>query len=399
MATDYVARTEELYKAMAETTDPDIRIEIRNRVVELNIRLVSVVLKKYQPYTADNFQNGCLGLIQAAETYRIATGVPFASYACLCIERAIQMAYKKSQRTIEESVQSNKWVYLDADRSLGESGDTFSNSELVWDERAEASMEDFIRLNELEYMANNIIKPAIQEIADRGKHMPTKVDIELWKKLEFVYILDMVFIESQKQRFNLSQLARSCGLSVQNVRMRHERVMDSLFQRMWEYMTLSFSEMLQRLRGEHTIPGRLLCLDPGKTTGWCLFENGHLTKAGHIEDCYDDENVNAIALLTLLQEVEPDYIVYEDYKIYANKLSQHSFNPVFTIRLIGVVEAFAQMNDIPVHKQMASTAKGFVTDDKLKQWAMWETGKKHARDAMRHGCYFLLFHKRGQDIV
>lgn len=41
--------------------------------------------------------------------------------------------------------------------------------------------------------------------------------------------------------------------------------------------------------------------------------------------------------------------------------------------------------------QMAAQAKGFVDDDKLKAWGFWIKGKKHARDAIRHGVYYLLF--------
>ena len=398
MSVNYRAKTEELYRAMSEITDPDQRLQIRNRVIELNIRLVSQVLKKYRPYSDDHFQNGCLGLIQAAETYQPIRGVPFHNFACFCIERSIQLAYKKQQRLIENIVTEESWVRLDGTSTLG-NGDCIDNSDLIWDETAQSEMDKFISENELEFICNTIIRPSIDDIASRGKHMPTKVDVALWQKLEFAYIMDLIFIESQKQRFNLSQLARQVGLSVQNVRMRHERVMETIFQRMWDYMALSYNEMLGRLRGTKRIPKRLLCLDPGKTTGWCLFEDGKLTTVDHVDNCYDAKNVNVVPLLKLIEDIQPDFILYEDYKVYSNKLDRHAFNPVFTVRLIGAVEAHAQMNNIKTHKQMATTAKNFVTDDKLKQWGFYEKGLKHGRDAVRHGCYFLLFYKRGQDIV
>lgn len=398
MSNNYKEQTDDLYRKLQVITDIDDRILLRNKVVELNIRLVSQILKKYRPYNEDNFQCGCLGLIQAAETYQPAKGVPFSSYACFCIERTIQMAYKKKQRLIETIVGEDNFIQLDGKTNLG-NGDQVDTSEIIWDDKAQADLEQFIADNELTFVCDNIIKPSIAEIADRGKHMPTKVDIDQWKNLEFLYIMDLVFIESQKQRLNMSQIARQAGLSVQNIRMRHERVMEIIFQRMWDYMSMPFADMMERLRGEHSIPGKVLCLDPGKTTGWCLFEDGKLTKVDHVEDCYDDKNVNVLPLMKLIEETKPDFIVYEDYKVYSNKLDRHSFSPVFTVRLIGAIETFAQMNNIPTHKQMASTAKSFVTDEKLKQWGFWETGKKHGRDAIRHGCYFLLFYKRGQDIT
>jgi RNA polymerase sigma factor (sigma-70 family) len=398
MSTNYRNKTEQLYQVLQELTDANEQIQVRNKIIELNIRLVSEVLKKYRPYTDDNFQNGCLGLIQAAETYQPMRGVPFSSYAYFCIERAIQLAYRKQQRMFEAKVGDENFVRLDATITLG-NGDQVEYSEIICDDSAMTEMEEFIDDNELTFVSENIIKPCIDDIAARGKHMPTKVDVELWKRLEYLYIMDVIFIDSQKQRFNLSQMAKQAGLSVQNIRMRHERVMEHIFQRMWDYMTLPFTEMLERLRGTHTIPNKLLCIDPGKTTGWCLFEEGKLTASGEVPECYDDSNVNVVPLINLIEDVKPDYILYEDYKIYSNKLARHSFNPVFTVRLIGAIETHAQMNKITTHKQMASAAKGFVTDEKLKQWGFYKVGKKHSRDAIRHGCYFLLFYKRGQDIV
>ncbi len=399
MVVDYKTKTEDLYRAMQELPEDDARqIDLRNSVIELNIKLVSHVLKKYRPYTDDDFQNGCLGLIQAADNYQISRGVPFSSFACFCIERSIQLAYKQRQRSIEEQVEPDKWLRLDGFTTLG-NGDKIENSDLIWDERAQVELDRFIEVNQLEYLCTTIIHPSIAEVADRGKHMPRKVDIEQWKQLEFVYIMELVFTDSQKKRFNLTQLAREVGLSIQNVRMRHERVMEVIFQRMWDYMTLSYGEMLSRLRGTKTIPDKLLCLDPGKTTGWALFEKGVLTASGQLEDCYDDVNVNVIPLVRLVEDIKPDFILYEDYKVYSNKLSSHAYNPVFTVRLLGVIETHAQVHNIPTHKQMATTAKNFVTNDKLKQWGMYQRGQKHARDAVRHGCYFLLFHNRGEDIV
>jgi hypothetical protein len=42
---------------------------------------------------------------------------------------------------------------------------------------------------------------------------------------------------------------------------------------------------------------------------------------------------------------------------------------------------------------MAHQAKGFVTDEKLKAWGFYQKGVRHARDSIRHACYFLLFDK------
>lgn len=389
-------KTKEYYQALLEGTETD-KIAICNKVVELNIRLVSRVLNKYKPYTEDQFQIGCIGLINAARTYELSREVPFASYAAFCIERAIQQDYKQRMDEFESKVDNNCMVYLDASSVLA-NGDSVDNHDLVFDEKAEEELNVFIEENELTFIAETIIKPVIAELAERGINKQSKLNVEEWKRLEFAYLMDVVMIDSQKQRMTLSQLARGSNVSIQNVKTRHAKVMDELFQRMWTYMTLNFNDLFERLRGDKKVPHKLICFDPGKTTGWCTFVDGKLDKVGHIEHCYDDNNIDATAILKVLQEEQPDFILYEDYKVYAHKLARHTFNPVFTLRLIGAIETYGQITGIPTHKQMAVTAKNFVTDEKLKSWGFWETGMRHARDAIKHGCYFLLFYKKGEDI-
>lgn len=395
---NYAELTMKQFETLQHLTNQDDIQLVRNRIVELNIKLVSQVLKKYKPYSEDQFQNGCIGLIIAANTYQPTRNVPFSSYACFCIERELHAAHKKLMEEIEGKVSGDKWLYLDAQSKLP-GGDTIDNYDIVFDENAENELMAYIEENEMTFICDHIIKPCIQEIADKGRHMQSKVNFDEWSRWEFLYIMDLLTIDSQKQRFNLTQLAKKLGISVQNTRVRHEKVMDMIFQRMWFYMTLRFNDLFERLRGNCKVPERLLVFDPGKTTGWALFEKGKLTRTGHIENCFDDNNIDATGLLSLMEDIKPDFILYEDYKVYAHKLERHSFNPVFTLRLIGVIETYCQMNKVASHKQMATTAKNFCTDEKLKSWGFWQTGMRHARDAIRHGCYFLLFYKKGEDIV
>ena len=397
---NYTDETTRLFKLKMQLQDKGETILVRNKIVELNLRLVPHVLKKYRPYTDDQLQIGYIGLILAVDTYNADKNVPFSSYACFCIERQLQLEYKKRMATFEEAAlrDGRRLESLDGTTHLP-NGDEIENSEVILDTKAEAEMNSFIEDNSLDFMCEHIIKPCIKSVSSAGRHMKSKIDFDKWEKLEFMYVLELAHEDSQKQRFNLTQMAKACNVSVQNIRNRHERVMELLFQRMWNYMVLPFNDLLERFRGSARIPERLLCLAPGKTTGWCLFENGKLTKWGQIEDCFDDNNVDVTKLYDLFAEVQPDFILYEDYKVYSHKLDRHSFNPVFTVRLIGVIETYCQMEGVATHKQMATTAKNFCTDDKLKQWGFWQKGMRHSRDAIRHGCYFLLFYKRGQNIL
>ncbi len=188
-------------------------------------------------------------------------------------------------------------------------------------------------------------------------------------------------------------------------------------------MSISFEQLYTMHRGNCKMPKRILCLDPGETTGWAVFEEHKLVRWGQAttvkngEICWSELN-------SLFTEYLPDFVVCEDYRIYQHKLARHSFSPVLTLRIIGGIDLLCNLgwyvyNDIdefediispqfnnsfdkytcPIHYQMATTAKTFVTDERLKQWGFWQESMRHARDAIRHGCYFLLFYNRGKDIV
>lgn len=44
--------------------------------------------------------------------------------------------------------------------------------------------------------------------------------------------------------------------------------------------------------------------------------------------------------------------------------------------------------------QGAGIVKTFCNDEKLKGWGFWKVGERHARDAIRHGAYFLIAGKQ-----
>lgn len=164
---------------------------------------------------------------------------------------------------------------------------------------------------------------------------------------------------------------------------------------------IQFAELLaSRLKGTaRKVPGRLLCLDPGHTTGWSFFEDGTCRMSGQITTVVDRQGNNEGTihwepLARLIEQLEPDWIICEDYRVYAHKLDRHTNSQVLTLRIIGAIDFMARHRlQIPITYQSAAAAKGFVTDAKLKGWGMWPGANKHAADSIRHGCYFLLFNK------
>lgn len=140
---------------------------------------------------------------------------------------------------------------------------------------------------------------------------------------------------------------------------------------------------------------RILCFDPGHTTGWALFVSNTLADSGQIEtrDMADAGRI----FQDMFVMHKPTYLVVEDYRVYRNKQAQHIGSRVHTTHVIGAIETIAGLHYLDIKFRMAALAKGFCKDDKLKEWGFYQTGLKHARDAIRHGCYHILFYHSDKD--
>lgn len=165
-----------------------------------------------------------------------------------------------------------------------------------------------------------------------------------------------------------------------------------------QLLVVTFEELLKKTYGSTIqLPDRLLALDPGETTGWAVFRSGQLASYGQIVvPTFKDSRIDARDVWALFRTVEPDVVVIEGYRVYASKAKHHTWSALYTPKLIGYVEAVCQHDDIPYYIQMASS-KMFCTNEKLKRWGYYPKGEPHAADAVRHGCYWLLFHKRGRE--
>lgn len=147
-------------------------------------------------------------------------------------------------------------------------------------------------------------------------------------------------------------------------------------------------------RTNKVIPSPLLiCLDPGETTGAAIFVDGRLTRATQIETPTVKRSIPALTefLDSVPLEGNKPIVVFENYKIYSWKTEQHTWASLHTPQVLGVIETLAYIRGWKTFRQMAQQPKQFCTDAKLKEWGYYKTGLRHARDAIRHGCYYLLF--------
>lgn len=149
------------------------------------------------------------------------------------------------------------------------------------------------------------------------------------------------------------------------------------------------------------MPKCLIALDPGETTGYAVFIDGKLLKrettqlATHTIAISVPLLMNRLKQLSMYTYPQQTRVVYEAYRVYAWKAQGHSWDTLHTPRLIGCIQTLCTLLDIPIISQMAQQPKQFCTDQKLKLWGYYQPGMRHARDAIRHGCYYILFnHKK-----
>lgn len=218
-------KTLEKLALMAEAKEQgneEQRREIRNEVVVDNLRLVTQVLKKYGYFNADKFQNGCIGLLKAADMFDVDKGVPFSNFAAFCIETEIRAAFKRVNRAFEGKAQG----FLDSidEPSILGNGDATDKHEMIGDAASEMAFDSILEEAEVDTLFYDIIIPCIQRYGTRAKD----IDMELWQELETQYILELSMEQSQRQRITFTEMAKQLGSTPQNLRTRHKKVMEAI---------------------------------------------------------------------------------------------------------------------------------------------------------------------------
>lgn len=151
----------------------------------------------------------------------------------------------------------------------------------------------------------------------------------------------------------------------------------------------------------------ILALDPGGTTGYCLFrpalqmlpDRGHLGPEEHHLDLWKFLADIYKATVGTPDKPEELHIVCEQFEFRQTERHRDFINYI-PREYIGVVKLFYQTTrssqylspQTPqLHFQSAAQAKGFWTDEKIKKLGLWVPGQKHAMDATRHYLYYRVF--------
>lgn len=128
------------------------------------------------------------------------------------------------------------------------------------------------------------------------------------------------------------------------------------------------------------LPYRLIALDPGKTTGFAIFE--------------DDKPCNFGTMTTkeyfdFIATAEADYFVVEDYVIRTQKFGgfDHNFDKGIALQLIGAAKLRAYQLGATINLQPPSLKPGAYA----QMGAQYQKGKRdmHHMDALAHGQWYI----------
>lgn len=104
-------------KALFEEFEKTKDMNARDTLITHNLRLVAHIVRKYYGTSgnADDLVSiGTIGLIKAIDSYKLSSGVKFATYAAKCIQNEILM-YFRAQKKTQGEVSINEAIDIDKD--------------------------------------------------------------------------------------------------------------------------------------------------------------------------------------------------------------------------------------------------------------------------------------------
>lgn len=138
---------------------------------------------------------------------------------------------------------------------------------------------------------------------------------------------------------------------------------------------------------------RIFAVDPGLTIGYAVMEPPlRLLEA----DQTHDEHLVRSRLL----ELKPDEVVIESFRPYPGMIRMLGFRAVEPAEMVQRFKILCDDAGIPVIEQSSAQIgeRGLFAHTLLRQLGLWQKGKPHANDAIRHALYRLWFaHGYSQD--
>lgn len=142
---------------------------------------------------------------------------------------------------------------------------------------------------------------------------------------------------------------------------------------------------------------RVLAVDPGHTIGYAVMDPpARLVVAGQTHD--------EAEVFALLETHHPDEVVVERFRPYPEMMWALGFQAVAPAEMVERIKRVCAERGVPVIEQSSSqiSEKGPFTDFLLRQLKLYQRGKVHANDAIRHALYRLWFahgFRRDEDVA
>ncbi len=131
----------------------------------------------------------------------------------------------------------------------------------------------------------------------------------------------------------------------------------------------------------------VLAFDPGETTGVAWLKHTEGEEEATILDTYVTPLWDGIEETILSSP--PDVVVIEDFRLYPGKAKFLGFNEMPAAQVIGVIKFLCDKYEIPYVMQPASIKQAVRGD-------LSEVKTIHAKDAAKHGVYYLSMQRKGR---
>lgn len=145
----------------------------------------------------------------------------------------------------------------------------------------------------------------------------------------------------------------------------------------------------------------ILGIDPGGTTGWCLFTIPTLSIFGDAASAIlawdtgewlGDENTQtdkicefARTTQSLSYKVGPALVVEQwDFDPSFQNADQEPYSPLRIGAKLGYARHLGKLGDATLSWSSRVQAKSTATDARLREWGLYTVGSDHERDATRH---------------
>lgn len=125
---------------------------------------------------------------------------------------------------------------------------------------------------------------------------------------------------------------------------------------------------------------KILAIDPGNTTGFCLFTNPKRFTSFYVEE-------DLIKIHDEIKERKPDIVVFERFALYPAFAKHLVWSEMYPSQVIGVIKYTCEKLDIPYVVQSASD-KDYVKYPEGHQFR-----SEHEKDAYGHAWYYYMKQK------